>query len=166
MRRGFTLIELLVVIAIIGLLASMVLASVNVARKKGAQAAAYSQARNTATDIARCMLNDNANVALCYTTPSACGGGGGAYPVAGKANCGKSSTPDSSSGTWPDMSKYGYSYGAYTYTRSPNKFNFEIYRTADSAPYTAFCCTFNGCQEITESATPPGQACNTLGASQ
>src|SRR4051812_1091698 len=58
-NKGFTLIELLVVIAIIGILASVVLASLNSARAKGSDAAVKSA-----------MANLRAQAALYYDSNS------------------------------------------------------------------------------------------------
>lgn len=57
-RRGFTLIELLVVIAIIGILASVVLASLNSARDKGTDAANKSNLNNIRAQ-AELVYDDN-----------------------------------------------------------------------------------------------------------
>lgn len=62
LHKGFTLIELLVVIAIIGILASVVLASLNSARDKGADAAIKSNLNN-ARGQAALYYDDNGDYA-------------------------------------------------------------------------------------------------------
>lgn len=72
-RRGFTLIELLVVIAIIGILSSVVLASLNSARNKGADAAVRSNLANARAE-AEIFYDSNSNLyvsgtnSVCSTT--------------------------------------------------------------------------------------------------
>lgn len=61
-RSGFTLIELLVVIAIIGILSSVVLASLNSARNKGSDAAVKSNLANMRAQ-AEILYDDNSNYA-------------------------------------------------------------------------------------------------------
>ncbi len=58
-KRGFTLIELLVVIAIIGLLASVVLASLNTARQKGRDARRLSDLKEIANAVGAIDLVKN-----------------------------------------------------------------------------------------------------------
>lgn len=65
--RGFTLIELLVVIAIIGILASVVLASLNSARDKGADAAIKSNLNNSRAQ-AELYYDDNSRSYLSVCT--------------------------------------------------------------------------------------------------
>lgn len=70
-QRGFTLIELLVVIAIIGILASVVLASLNSARDKGADAAIKANLANIRAQ-AQLYYEDNGS---SYGTAANCSAG-------------------------------------------------------------------------------------------
>jgi prepilin-type N-terminal cleavage/methylation domain-containing protein len=78
-NKGFTLVELLVVISIVGLLSSVVFASVNVSRKKAADSsikATLSGLRNQAL-----LVYDNVG---CYAYSNSCSMGG--YTSAGRCS--------------------------------------------------------------------------------
>ncbi len=66
-KKGFTLIELLVVVAIIGILASVVLASLTSARSKGKDAAVFAQLSNMRAQ-AELYYATNNNYGTGYTT--------------------------------------------------------------------------------------------------
>ncbi len=74
-KKGFTLIELLVVIAIIGILSSVVLASLSTARQKSRDAKRISDIGQV--QLALELFFDRVQ-SYPSTTPSICGAGGGA----------------------------------------------------------------------------------------
>ncbi len=93
--RGFTLIELLVVIAIIGILASVVLASLNSARDKGSDAAIKSTVNN-ARPQAELYYDSNNRT---YTTVCASGTNNIAQLVSGATSAGSAAVECADSAT-------------------------------------------------------------------
>lgn len=97
MKKGFTLIELLVVIAIIGILSSVVLASLNTARGKGANAAVKANLNNIRAQ-AELSYDTNGNYSsVCSDTNV--GKGLDAASTAGAGNT-TSDVCNPSSGAW------------------------------------------------------------------
>ncbi len=95
LNQGFTLIELLVVIAIIGILSSVVLASLNTARGKGADAAIKSNLANARAEAEIFYDVPGSYDGVCATTGSNVIGDnmqavgaitGGTYAVSDTAN--------------------------------------------------------------------------------
>jgi len=75
LKKGFTLIELLVVVAIIGILASVVLASLNTARSKGSDAAIKANLTNTRAQAALFYDTGSTYASVCSTATTGIGAG-------------------------------------------------------------------------------------------
>ena len=73
-RKGFTLIELLVVIAIIGILSSVVLASLNTARSKGTDAKLQSELRAVSVN-AELFYDSNNSYGTVHPSGGSCASG-------------------------------------------------------------------------------------------
>lgn len=140
LKRGFTLIELLVVIAIIGILSSVVLASLNTARAKGADAAAKAELAN-----ARAQAELNYDTFGCYSS-AACNSTTPAVYASGACT---SSTP----GIWADANFDKLIQGAKTATGklwscsssvAGTNWAFALQLKADTTGLTGWCVDSTG----------------------
>ncbi len=77
-RQAFTLIELLIIVAIMGILLSVVLITLNIARNRAKDASFKSTAKSVQTGLVSCCLNSETVLGNTVNQPICTGGGN--YP--------------------------------------------------------------------------------------
>ena len=173
-RRGFTLIELLTVIAVIGLLASVLLVTVNGARQDAKDANVLSTLRSVHPAMTRCMnkgyvlfanyahrdsinnehsypsdtsTSPNKDTLVLCGLPSSCQMSGGNGCTGGSVIVG--GKPEI--GYWPVLDGTGWSWGGrFGSDVTRGQFSYWAYRTISTGKHLTICCTQNGCTEPTE----------------
>lgn len=120
-NRGFTLIELLVVIAIIGILASVVLASLNSARQKGSDAVVKSNLNNARAQAELFYDNSNNQYTGVCTTAGTASGIQDLWQAADNTNGGGSADCDDNATSWAAEAELVSATGTYYCVDSTGK---------------------------------------------
>jgi prepilin-type N-terminal cleavage/methylation domain-containing protein len=144
-NKGFTLIELLVVIAIIGVLASVVLASLNTARAKGADAAIKSNLANL-----RAQAEMNYDSYGCYAASAVCSGTVPAvYTAAACAQTANTVFADSKfyAGVTAALTSSG-GFGACSSTVGGGAWSAGVVLKTDTVGSTAWCVDSSGASKM------------------